>query len=326
MTPEPASSRSPTRQSPLYEPGWGLILTGGANWGAVQVGVVAALLERGFRPECIVGVSVGAINGAFLAARPSPAGVRELAELWKEADAARIFGTRFALVRELATVVFRESSVFSNRALRSFLERSLPEQSFEGTDIPLVLVASELKSGTPRLLSTGDLVQAVLASAALPGLFPSVEIEGERLVDGAITDPLPVSVLLDQGIRRIVVVEAGRSCGCGTDFRRASALFRRAVSVVMSARMDLLYRLVPEDVELLTLGSVCHPETPLTDLSDTPLRIRLGYTDAVRRLGGPSSPAPGSGVWMGEAESRRTVPDRPGQRTARGPNSSRSSA
>ncbi len=272
-------------QAALTETGWGLILTGGANWGAVQVGAVGALFERGFRPELIVGVSVGAINGAYLASRPSPEGVDALVKLWEKADTRRIFGSRFARIRELAAVLLHDSA-FSNRSLRSFLEQSLPVRRFEETTIPLAVVASDLASGTSRLLSSGDLLEAVLASAAIPGLFPPVEIDGERLVDGAIADPLPIAALLRRGIRRVVVVEAGRPCGCGNDLGHATSLFQRAVTVVMRDRMNLLLRLVPPEVELLSLGLVCHPETPITDLSHAALRARLGYEEAVYLLDG----------------------------------------
>jgi len=258
-------------------------LTGGANWGAVQVGAARALFERGFRPEFIVGVSVGAINGAYLATRPSPEGVEALLGLWETADADKIFGSRLSRIRELAAVLFHDSA-FSNRALRSFLNESIPVRRFDESAIPLAVVASDLKSGTSRQLSTGDLIDAILASAAIPGLFPPVEIDGERLVDGAIADPLPLTAMLERGIRRVVVVEAGQPCGCENDLGHVQGLFQRAVTIVMSDRMDLLVELVPPDMEFVRLGQVCHPETPITDLSNAALRARIGYEQAVEVL------------------------------------------
>jgi predicted acylesterase/phospholipase RssA len=157
--------------------------------------------------------------------------------------------------------------------------QSLPVGRFEETTIPLSVVASDLASGTSRLLSSGDLLEAVLASSAIPGLFPPVEIDGERLVDGAIADPLPIAALLRRGIRRVAVVEAGRPCGCVNDLGHATSLFQRAVTVVMRDRMNLLLRLVPPEVELLSLGLVCRSETPITDLSHAALRAQLGYEE-----------------------------------------------
>ncbi len=272
------------RRLELTEPGWGLILTGGANWGAVQVGVLKALQERGFDPDLIVGVSAGAINGAFFAARPTAEGLAALVELWETADMRNIFGTRVAWFREVITAMFHASSVFSNRALRSFLTRSLAIDRFEACSIPLEIVASDLVSGTSRLLSSGDLVDAILASTAIPGLFPPVKINGEPLVDGAIADPLPLAAMLERGIRRVVVVEAGRPCGCGDELDSASNLFQRAVTVVIHDRMDLLVALAPAGVDIIRLGRVCHPETPITDLSDAALRVRLGHDEAARLL------------------------------------------
>ena len=177
-------------------------------------------------------------------------------------------------------------AAFSNHALASFLERSIPTHSFDDTTIPLAVVASELISGTPRLLTSGDLIEAVLASGAIPGLFPPVEIDGERLVDGTITDPFPLSVLVERGIQRVVVVEAGRPCGCDNDLGHASDLVQRAVTIVMQDRMDLLIQRAPTNVELVRLGRVCHSETPITDLSNAALRVQVGYDEATRILSG----------------------------------------
>lgn len=277
-------------ESDLTGDGWGLILTGGANWGAIQVGVVKALFERGFSPEVIVGVSVGAINGAYLSCIPSLRGVAGLLELWREVDARQILGTRAGRLRELGALVFRRSAMFPNRALRSFLEVSLPVDRFEETVIPLVTVASDLTSGTPRLFSEGDLLEAVLASAAIPGLFPPVEIGGERLVDGAIADPLPLAPLRERGIRRVVVAEAGRPCGCDDQPGDPLGAMRQAVTVVTNHRLNLLIRDASHSHEVVDLGSVCHPDTPITDFSDAELKARLGYQDAVRRIEARRSP------------------------------------
>ncbi|MFV2008142.1 MAG: patatin-like phospholipase family protein, partial [Longimicrobiales bacterium] len=235
--------------------------------------------------EFIVGVSVGAINGAYLAIRPTPEGARDLLTLWETADEDKIFGNRITRIRELAAVLFHDSA-FSNRALRAFLEQSIPARSFDETTIPLTVVASDLTSGASHHLISGDLLDAILASTAIPGLFPPVEIDGERLVDGAIADPLPLSTMIERGIRRIVVVEAGRACGCGNDLDHISGLFQRAVTIVMNDRMELLIQLAPPDIELIRLGSVCHPETPITDLSNAAIRAQAGYEQTVDVLDG----------------------------------------
>lgn len=268
----------------LTADGWGLILTGGANWGAVQVGVVKALFERGFSPEVIVGVSVGAINGAYLSTFPTLEGVAGLLDLWKEVDARQILGTRAGRLRELGALTFRRSALFSNRALRSFLQQSLPVGRFEDTVVPFVAVASDLTSGTPWPFTNGNLLDAVLASAAIPGLFPPVEIAGEQLVDGAIADPLPLTPLTDRGIQRVVIAEAGRPCGCDEETSDPLGAMRQAVTVMANHRLSLLIRDASHSFELADLGSVCHPDTPITDFSGAELRAGLGYKDAVRQL------------------------------------------
>ena len=82
-----------------------------------------------------------------------------------------------------------------------------------------------------------------------------------------------------------MVIEVGRSCGCGNDLDQVLSLFQRATSIVMQHRMDLLMTQIPPEVEMLRLGLVCHPETPITDLTDSAMLIRLGYEEARQRIG-----------------------------------------
>lgn len=183
------------------------VLGGGGNLGAVQVGMLRALLERGVRPDAVVGCSVGAINAAGLAADPTIAGIARLESLWRDLDGDAICPPgRFSGFLLLAR---RYRSLQSNESLRRLLSDNLPHEHFEDYALPLHVVATSLQSGTERWFASGPVLEPVLASAALPAVFPPVEIGGEALIDGAVVNNVPVSKALDLRATRIVVLHVG---------------------------------------------------------------------------------------------------------------------
>lgn len=166
-------------------------LAGGANLGAVQVGMLTALIRAGIRPDAVVGTSVGALNAAFVAADPSPAGMERLAELWLSVRRREVFPVSVsALVQALLS---RRNYVVSPSGLRALIRRAqLGFTRLEDAPIPLRVVATDRDSGEAVVLSEGPLVEALLASAAIPGIFPPVEIRGRRLVDGGLVANPPI--------------------------------------------------------------------------------------------------------------------------------------
>lgn len=264
--------------------GWALMLTGGANWGAVQVGAARALFERGFQPELIVGVSVGSVNGAYLAARPTLDGVDELTSIWEDIDARTVYGSRLPGVHELAAFVLGRPAAFSNEPLRKLLTTALPVRRFEETSVPLITVATHLESGSTRLLASGDLVSAVLASSAIPGVFPPVERDGESLVDGAVADPVPFDAVEQRGLDRVAVVESGRSSGRAPEPHGALGVFQWAMTVMRQDRMDLLMQSHPAGLEVVRLGAIRHPDTSIADFSSPRESMGLAYREAAAVL------------------------------------------
>jgi NTE family protein len=182
------------------------VLGGGGNLGAVQIGMLRALLERDIVPDVIVGCSVGAVNGAALALRPDLDGVKAMEVAWRDPDTWTVFGGRMTPL-----ALFRKAtSMVSNDKLRAVVEGWLgPDSRFEELAVPLHVVATSLRSGAERWLSKGPTVPAVLASAALPAILPPVEIDGDPLIDGGVVDNVPVAKAAALGADRIVVLHVG---------------------------------------------------------------------------------------------------------------------
>ena len=181
------------------------VLAGGAAFGSTQVGHIRALAKTDLTPDLIVGTSVGSLNGAIVADDPEAAPAR-LAELWQTVTRQEIFGTTVAKAMNLAT---GKPSVVGNDGLREFIERALPARDFSDLAVPHTAMATDFDTGRAVALDEGDLVTALLASAAIPLVFPEVERNGRRLVDGGLVANVPIGVAAGLGARTIVVLDCG---------------------------------------------------------------------------------------------------------------------
>ncbi len=175
--------------------------------GAHEVGMLQALLERDIRPDLVVGTSVGAVNGAAIAADPSPATVERLREVWVELDDDRLFGG--SLFAGATKIFKRRTHLHPNDALRSLLGDLLPAR-FEDLMVPFECVAACIERAAEHWFHTGPLIDAILASAALPGVLPPVEIGGEHFLDGGIVNSIPIARAVEHGATDIYVLHVGR--------------------------------------------------------------------------------------------------------------------
>jgi NTE family protein len=181
------------------------VLAGGGNLGAVQVGMLYALLEAGITPDAIVGTSIGALNGAFLAGHPGLQGVEELAELWTTVRRTDVFPVR---ARDLVRgVIGQQRFLFESLGLRSLLLRAqIGFADLEDAPVPLSVVATDLHTGEAVVLERGNTVRALMASAAIPGVYPPVELDGRTLVDGGVVANTPLAQAERYNASRVVVL------------------------------------------------------------------------------------------------------------------------
>jgi NTE family protein len=183
------------------------VLGGGGLLGAHEVGMLRALAEARIRPDLVVGTSIGAINGAFVAADPARAAER-LGELWRS-DALRtafsenLWGRAVRLVRS-------GTHLHSIEPLRHMLESLLPAADFADLALPFQCVAASIERASAVWFSAGPLVPAILASCAVPGLLPPVSAGGEHCFDGGLVDSIPVGRALALGATTVYVLQVGR--------------------------------------------------------------------------------------------------------------------
>ncbi len=190
------------------------VLSGGGNRGALEVGALQALFAYGIRPDLVVGTSAGAMNAAFLATDPTALGADRLAGLWLKVRAEDVYpGGYLAPAWRLLT---GKDSFYSGDALRRFVRRHMPPgvTTFADLKIPLYITAADLRTRTLYLFGddlNAPLLDAVLASAAVPAILPPIYRDGQQLVDGGIVANVPISIALDKGAKTIYAINVGYS-------------------------------------------------------------------------------------------------------------------
>ena len=183
------------------------VLGGGGLLGAHEVGMLMALSDAEIRPDLVVGTSVGAINGAFVAADPAGSAA-ELAELWqgealRDAFSETLWSRAVRLARS-------GTHLHPIEPLGQMLASTLPAANFAELKLPFHCVAASIERASAAWFSSGPLVPAVLASCAVPGLLPPVEIGGEHFFDGGLVDSIPVGRALALGASTVYVLHVGR--------------------------------------------------------------------------------------------------------------------
>ena len=183
------------------------VLGGGGLHGASEVGMLRALSEADVRPDLVVGTSVGALNGVFVAASPGSAASR-LAALWqgealRQAFSETLWGRSVRLVRS-------GTHLHSPEPLRRLLSAHLPGPSFSDLELPFHCVAASIEGASAQWFSSGPVVPAVMASCAVPGLLPPADVGGTHYFDGGLVDSIPVGRAVALGASVVYVLHAGR--------------------------------------------------------------------------------------------------------------------
>lgn len=235
----------------------GFVLSGGANLGAEQAGMLEALLEAGITPDVLVGTSIGAANAAFLAADPSIRRARELSALWRRVRPRDVFPLN---PMRIAAAVARGGALFSLEPFRRLLEREIPIERIEDARVPLRVIATDFETGDEAVLDHGSVVDAVLASTALPGVFPPHRIDGRLYLDGGLTDQVPIQPAIEAGADTVYVLSVGFPCPPPANHRSARAVLMHSVGILLSQRVRIDGTHLPEhnpSVRIVKLPPVC---------------------------------------------------------------------
>lgn len=248
------------------------VFSGGGAHGALQVGALRALFEAGIRPDMLVGTSIGAWNAAWLAQSPTLAGVEMLAAIWKSLRTEHILlgkcrsiwsriravGGLF-LLTALRRVISGCSSLYSDTGLRQILTQRFADLTFDDLSLPLCVIAANLSHGGRAVFQRGRIVETLLASSAIPGIFPPVNVDGALYADGGLVDGCSVETAIEMGARRIFIlaISYDAEAGDGAEWTRQDeqaghsmkSVIQRASQVMGNYQIQRALERMPQGVE-----------------------------------------------------------------------------
>jgi NTE family protein len=239
------------------------VLAGGGSFGAVQIGMLRELVAGGIVPDLVVGSSVGAINGAYFAGAPNMDGVARLEAIWCGLRRRDVFPFTW---RSLLGLLIPRNFVIDPCGIRSVLEQHLP-WDVEQAAVPLHVVATDLLGGASVQLSRGPAAAAVLASCAIPGVFPAVRIGEQFLIDGAVASNTPIRVALELGAKRVVVLPTGFACALEAPPEGALACALHAITLLIAHQLVADIERYREQAEIITVPPLCPLSVSAYDFS-----------------------------------------------------------
>jgi NTE family protein len=186
------------------------VLGGGGVLGAVEVGMLRALFERGVVPELVLGTSVGAINGALVAHDPTEAVIERLTELWRGASESgrEVYGDN--PLRTVRRAVATGTHIYSSKPLQQRLVEEFGDLTIEELPVRFQVCAASIERAAEHWFDSGPVVDAVVASAAVPGILPPAKVGDEHFLDGGIVNSIPLARAVQLGATRVFVLQVGR--------------------------------------------------------------------------------------------------------------------
>jgi len=256
------------------------VFAGGGSLGAIQVGMLDTLLAAGVHADFVVGASVGAINAAYFAGAPDAECVAQLAGLWSRLRRSDIFP--FTLATALGLLRHPDNLVDPS-GLRRVIETNLPLRDIEDAKIPLHIMATNQQGQAVRL-SGGPAVEAILASTAIPGIFPSVEIDGDALMDGAIAANTPMLLAAQLGASRIIILPTGYACALEEPPKGAAGKALHAVTLMINWQLMHELPQIPAPIEVHIVPTLCPLAISPFDFSAARELIARGAASAKKWL------------------------------------------
>ncbi len=250
------------------------VFSGGVSLGAMQVGMLRAVCQSGITPDLVIGSSAGAINAAFIGQGFGEERIEALAEIWLGLTLTDVFGS--IGVREIINLLSGRKALASPDALRGLIAGYIPD-AFEDQLIPTFVTATDYLSGDTFILRTGSLHESLLASSAIPFVFPPVIMQGRTLIDGSVTSRVPLLSAQKLGARTLVVFDVGYPCMLEeppeTTLEKALHFF----SIMLNRQPLGELSSLKKDRIVLYLPSPCPLSVANYDFSESDSLIKTGY-------------------------------------------------
>ena len=230
------------------------VFAGGGSFGAIQVGMLQSLAAHGISADMVVGSSVGALNGAFYAGDPTPAGVERLAKVWRGLTRNDVFPITW---KTLLGFLWRRDFLIPHDGVRKLVDDHIPFRNLEEATLPVHIVATDIITCDSVVMSDGPTAEAILASTSIPGAFSPIRYRDRFLADGAISSNTPVRVAVRKGATRLIILPTGHACANEAPPVGALANALHALTLLIARQMvDELENLDP-DIEYFVVPPLC---------------------------------------------------------------------
>ncbi len=268
-------------------------MSGGGPLGALQVGALKALFEYGVRPDVVTGTSVGALNATFVAFNPTTDGIAELEDVWRTLREDDLFpGGRFRA--SWARMFVRGNRVFENSGLQKLIASRLGiDARIEDAAIPLGIVTTDVETGEEKVWTAGEAMRPLLASSAMPGVFPPVEYEGRTYIDGGVSNNVPIAPAVEMGAKTLWVINSTSHSNQRRPLLRPMDYFFHAFTLARAQRLGLDLKHYGERVRIVVV-----PPAPLdffvpfASMEHSPELIDRSYRHTRKFLAGQLEEAP----------------------------------
>lgn len=242
------SANVPTRPRTAF------VFAGGGSFGAIQVGMMQALVAQGVTADLVVGSSVGSMNGAYYAGTPTLEGVKQLATIWRGLTRKDVFPVTF---RAFIGFLWRRDFLVSHNGVRKLIEDHLSYKNLEDATVPVHIVATDIVSGGSVVLSKGSASDAIVASTAIPGAFAPVKYNDMFLADGAISSNTPINVAIAMGAERLIIMPTGFACAGHEPPVGAVANVLHALTLLIARQMTYELEDIDPAIEYYVVPPLC---------------------------------------------------------------------
>ncbi len=253
--PTDVSVLAPMMEAPAGPRRTAFVLVGGGSLGAVEVGMLKALTLRGVSADFVVGYSVGAVNGAYFAAEPTHEGALRLERIWRRLRRRDVFPV--APLKSLLGLLMKSDHMIDPASLRRVLGHFIPYARLEETRIPCHVIAANILGGNSACLSSGPAVEALLASSAMPAVFPPVRIGESYLIDGVVAHTSPIAAAVELGAKQVIVLPTGFACAIDRPPRTALGVALHVLNLLSARQLLIDVQRFCSEIDLIIVPPLC---------------------------------------------------------------------
>ena len=258
------------------------VFSGGASLGSMEVGMLKALIEHGITADFVVGTSVGALNAIYYAFNPNLDGVQKLEEIWRSIKTKDIFP--FSPIKSIRRIAKKNNFIIDPSGLEKILREVIPCKNLEDTKIPVHVVATDILTGEEVIFSSGEIIPKLLASAAIPMIYPPVDIGKHTLVDGGVLNNTPISTAIRLGATKVIVLPTGYTCDRREEPSNVIEMVLTSYSYMQHQKLATDVEMYKNQVKLKIIPPPCPVKVRSNDFSKSGELITSAYDETKKWL------------------------------------------